>query len=209
VDSDNCINVSIPLKLDIKLENALNNGTIDYRHLILRKGKLESTYHILLKLIAYIYFLNRDIDLIIEPTFRYRRYKPDLIAFKEPEIPHEIHPDVYLWVECKKVKISKLKKIGRYLPSSEIYWFHTYSTLLKIVKTKKVVLPTNIHLIGVETETKNRLHLENSLLKQQIIWKIIKITNKRLVISSRNFTSTIHYHPILYSSPNKRREKGI
>ena len=137
-------------------------------------------------------------DLIIEPSFRYRRYKPDLIAFKEPEIPHGLQPDVHIWVECKKVKISKLKKIGRYLPSSEIYWFHSYSTLLKIVNTKKVVLPTNIQLIGVEMDRKIRLHLESSILKQQIFWKITKITKKRLEITTKGFFSVVNYISLVY-----------
>ena len=185
--------MSIPLKLDIKLENTLNDGTIEYRHLILRKGKLESIYHILLKLLAYIYFLNRDVNLIIEPSFLYRRYKPDLIAFRVPEIPHETEPEVNIWVECKKVKSSKLKKLSRYLPSSEIYWFHTYPTLLKVIKTKKVAFSTNIHLIGIELNHKNRLHLENSLLKQKLVWKILQITDERLEITIQGKASEIHF----------------
>lgn len=183
------MNYSLPRTLSFKLiwKNYVTEE-VESRRIILRKGRMESKLHIVLKVLAYCYFWERN--LTIEPRFRLKRYKPDLISWRKPEIPtkEELIPD--LWIECKHVKLKKLIKLSRVLPLSTIVWIHTMQSLTRTIekiqsKGDKNQLASNIQLIGIETENKNWKSLEESVNTQLLQWEINELANNSMVINVR------------------------
>jgi hypothetical protein len=148
--------LNIPYQFDITLIMEKRGNHKEERRLYLRKGKNETFLHILFKLLAYCYFWDKEKDLIIEPNFRFRKYKPDLISFKPSEIPNRLEKEVKIWVECKKVALKKLKGLVNSLPHSEIYWFHKETYFQKVLKSSKVKNKlrglTNLNLIGIKSQ---------------------------------------------------------
>ncbi|PWI48685.1 hypothetical protein CEE45_05595 [Candidatus Heimdallarchaeota archaeon B3_Heim] len=186
----------IPLKINLKIEYSLDNGCVNRQTVILIKKKTESTLHITLKLLAYLYFYKMNRKLIIEPKFRYRRFKPDLVAFRNPEIPHEMKPEIDIWIECKKVKLSKLMKLARSLPSTKIYWFHLNHYIKRKLKTKAFSDSTNVKLIGVTLNRMNQTFVERSLLSQHPIWRVQQTKNSQLQISILNSKIDVDFQAI-------------
>lgn len=183
------MNYSLPRTLSFKLiwKNILTEK-VESRRIILRKGRTESKLHIVLKVLAYCYFWERN--LTIEPRFRLKRYKPDLISWRKPEIPtkEELIPD--LWIECKHVKLKKLIKLCRALPLSNIVWIHTKQSLTRTIeriqsKGDKYQLASNIQLIGIETKNKNWKSLEESVNTHHLQWEINELANNLMVINVR------------------------
>jgi len=199
--------LSIPLKISLKIIFSLNNGYSNQHTVIVEKNKSETMLHIILKLLALLYFYKSNHQLILEPNFRYRGFKPDLVAFKNPENPQDENPEIDIWIECKKVKISKLKTLSRYLPSSRIYWFHVNHVVSR--KIEKLMDSTHVELIDVNLNKNNLALLERSLLTQTPIWHVlfyehsnmtIDVLNKRLKIKYQNLSSLV--------SIEKKKEKG-
>lgn len=159
-------------------------GKKESRRLILRKNQFETTLHIILKVLAYIYFWEKE--LIIEPSFRLRRYRPDLIAWKKEEIPSEDLLIPALWVECKKVKIEKLIKLARALPSSSIIWIHVLNHLTKVNSSfqdkQKYKIPFNVKLIGINASTYTWDCLSDSISSKNPHWEIIRYDTNSLKI---------------------------
>ncbi len=180
--------MSIPLKLKIRLEFFLNNGLTHQEVVIMEKGKTESLLHIVLKLLAFLYFYKTQKRLIIEPSFRYRDFKPDLVSFKKPENPREVTSEVDIWIECKKVKISKLSTLVRYLPSASIYWFHLSQIITRKMKNEEV--PPKVKLIGIEITKKDLALLESSILTQSPSWSVHRYEHSQFIIDTLH--SEIH-----------------
>ncbi|MFX1513580.1 MAG: hypothetical protein ACFFCQ_13430 [Promethearchaeota archaeon] len=178
----------IPRNIKISIERDSGNNQFETRQLILRKGKSETALHIILELLAYLYFWN--FELLIEPQFRYRKYRPDLISFKEPEIPLETEREVNLWIECKKVKLRKLIKLGRTLPYSNIFWFQKFEILNRnlnnVFSKRKYPLPTNIHLIGIKLNNETWNILQSSLFIKHPSWKFIRQEKEIILFSCEN-----------------------
>ncbi len=187
----------LPFKL---IWESYESAEVFYRRIVLRKGRMESKFHIILKILAYCYFWDRN--LIVEPRFRFNRYKPDLISWKKSEIPtkDELIPD--LWIECKAVKIKKLIKLSQALPLSTVVWIHFLQPLsrtIKIIqsKKKKYKLASNIQLIGVETSNKNQISLGESIDADYLQWKITQQARGSIEIYIRGWRSdpiSIHFH---------------
>lgn len=161
---------------------------VESRRLILRKGRMESKLHIILKILAYCYFWDRN--LVIEPHFRINRFKPDLIAWRKSEIPTEekLIPDI--WIECKHVKLKKLKKLSRILPLSQIVWMHSKQSLTQIIKNlqpRKVkdLLALNVQLIGITTSKQNWKSLEESIDRKKPQWEINRHSKDKMMIKIR------------------------
>jgi len=167
--------MNIPRKLHLKL----TDDKIE-QQLILRKGTSESYLHVLLKILAYIYFWPAQ-DFTIEPQFRLRKYKPDLIKMRPSELPKRVTPVVDTWVECKTVKIEKLIKLGRTLPHSDIYWFHNWRYFENNHHTffskRDRTPPANLTLIGVQILDRQEKTLKNSLTRKTA-W-LVKENNAR------------------------------
>lgn len=183
------MNNPLSRKLSFKLfwESSVT-GKLESRQIILRKGRMESNLHIVLKVLAYCYFWDRK--LLIEPHFRLNRFKPDLISWRQPEIPtkEELIPD--LWIECKHVKLKKLKKLSRALPLSQIIWIHSKQPLTrtnKNIQSKKVrhSFTSNIQLIGIRTSKSNWKFLEESIDTKKPQWGINRHSNTLMVINVR------------------------
>ncbi|MHA2243810.1 MAG: hypothetical protein ACXADY_02485 [Candidatus Hodarchaeales archaeon] len=183
------MNVQLPRILPFKLiwKNDIA-GEVESRRIILRKGRMESNLHIVLKVLAYCYYWDRN--LIIEPRFRLNRYRPDLIAWRESEIPtkEELIPD--LWIECKHVKFKKLIKLGRALPLSNVVWIHTMHSLCRTIdniKSKRVKnqLPSNVQVIGIETSNLNWKSLEESVNTHHLQWKVTRNPRNSIEITIR------------------------
>lgn len=174
-------------------------GEEEIRKVILRKGRLESTLHIALKVLAYLYFWKKN--LIIEPHYRWHRYRPDLISWRKAEIPNieKMIPDI--WVECKYVKLKKLFKLSRGLPSTNVYWIHTLQRLQKIVTSaqfeKKWQLAPNIQLIGIESSQNTWQNLEEGIKTYQLQWRITQVEER--LISVRIGNQTNNYHMVRYN----------
>ncbi len=186
--------MSVPLNIKLKIKFSLENGYSNRQSVIVQKGKSESLTHIILKLFAFLYFYKSNQELIIEPRFRYRRFKPDLIAFKNPEIPQEMNSDIDIWIECKKVKISKLKKLARYLPTSKIYWFHLNHNITR--KMKPILDSKNVELVEVRMRRKDQTRLENSLLNHSPIWNVKQYEPSQVIISTLNNEINVEFQVI-------------
>ncbi|MFX1253511.1 MAG: hypothetical protein ACFFCZ_18015 [Promethearchaeota archaeon] len=158
--------MKIPKKISITIEKEIEPNTVETHQLILRKGQSESSLHVLLKLLAYIYFWDIENELIIEPR-KFHRYRPDLISWRQPEIPTQVELVPDLWIECKHVKINKLIKLGREFSNSKIYWFHKF----KYFERRKEELPQNVYLIGVEAASNVWDLLKDSLFFKGPYWR--------------------------------------
>ncbi|MFX0182387.1 MAG: hypothetical protein ACFE95_04815 [Candidatus Hodarchaeota archaeon] len=179
----------LPRTYSLKIFYKDNSGGIkESRRLILRKNQFETTLHIILKVLAYLYFW--DNELIIEPNFRLRKYRPDLIAWKKEEIPSKDLLIPALWVECKKVKIKKLIKIARVLPSSSIIWIHVLNHLTKVNMSlqdkQKYKLPFNVKLIGINASTYTWECFFDSISSKHPYWRIIRQDTNSLKIFIRD-----------------------
>lgn len=170
----------IPRKLSLTL---LINSV---RHkLVLHKGKQETFDHIILKIIAYAYF--QDFDMIVEPRYRFRGYRPDLLVLKDPPNPKSTEKVVDKWVECKHVALEKLDKLVRYLHHANIYWFHFYSKLQQTLSTrnlKKFPRLSQVVTIGVKltTDLDQRI-LTQSLQYNNPVWDIHKSDSAITVVT--------------------------
>ncbi|MFX1517410.1 MAG: hypothetical protein ACFFC6_13985 [Promethearchaeota archaeon] len=167
---------------------------VESRRIILQKGRMESKQHIILKILAYCYFWDKD--LVIEPHFRLSRFKPDLIAWRKSEIPTQENLIPDLWIECKHVKLKKLRKLSRMLPFSQIVWIHSKQSLsrtLKIIQSKKkcMNLNSNVQLIGIETSEASWESLMDSINVKKLHWGVRRQSNDRMEINTRESDNSI------------------
>jgi hypothetical protein len=180
---------SLPRSFSLKIEYSdLATENFELRKLILRKKQFESTLHIILKVLSYIYFWDKE--LIIEPNFRYHNFRPDLIVWRKGEISsEEFVPD--LWIECKKVKLSKILKLARGLSRTSIVWFHKIYSLEKVLNSvqrkQKYKLPVNVQLIGINASTQTWNYLSESFNLKHPYWRVICLDKKSLKIFIRDF----------------------
>ncbi len=195
----------IPLKIKLKIIFSLNNGYYNQQTVIVEKSKSETMLHIILKLLALLYFYKSSHQLILEPKFRYRGFKPDLVAFKNPEIPQEVNPEIDIWIECKEVKIAKLQTLARYLSSSRICWFHLNHIMSR--KLEGFLESTNVEQIGVDMNNKNQSLLERSLLTQSPVWSIEDYEHSHLTIATLNSQIDIQFHIINSHGSNEKKGK--
>ena len=144
------------------------------RRIILRKGRMESRFHIILKILAYCYFWDRN--LVVEPLIRTNRYKPDLIAWTKSEIPTEEKPIPDLWIECKHVKLKKLQNLSRILPFTQIIWIHSKQALTRTLKNSHSrrgnFFPSNVQLIGITTSKDNWDSLIHCINEKMPRWRV-------------------------------------
>lgn len=150
--------MGIPRKILVKLEF---NG--ESRQLILKKFSQETYLHIILKIIAYIYFWEEDLS--IEPSYRRNKYRPDLLSLGQNPNPRIIDPVVKIWIECKKVKLDKLEKLSIHLPYADIYWFHQYHHLKQVLNQKilkKHPRLRQIRFIGIDGDSISRIQRDLS-----------------------------------------------
>ena len=164
------------------------------RRIILQKGRMESKQHIILKILAYCYFWDKD--LVIEPHFRLSRFKPDLIAWRKSEIPTQENLIPDLWIECKHVKLKKLRKLSRILPFSQIVWIHSKQSLsrtLKIIQSKKKNrnLNSNVQMIGIEASEADWESLMDSINVKKLHWGVRRQSNDRMEINTRESDNSI------------------
>ncbi|MFX0151845.1 MAG: hypothetical protein ACFFAJ_13740 [Candidatus Hodarchaeota archaeon] len=180
---------SLPRNLSIKIEYTyLSKDYYELRKLILCKKQFESILHIILKVLSYIYFWDKE--LIIEPSFRYRNYRPDLFVWRKGEnFSEDLIPD--LWIECKRVKIRKILKLARGLTRTSIVWIHKFNSLEKVLKSvqrkKNYNLPVNVQLIGINASDHTWNCLSESFTLKLPYWKIICLDKKSLKIFIRDF----------------------
>ncbi|MHA2203659.1 MAG: hypothetical protein ACW991_08210 [Candidatus Hodarchaeales archaeon] len=182
---NNPVSRKIPFR--IIWENFVS-GKVESRRIILRKGRMESKLHIILKVLAYCYFWDKN--LIIEPHFRLNRFKPDLISWRKPEIPTKEKLIPELWIECKQVKLKKLKKLSRALPLSQIIWIHSKQSLTRIIRNiqsrkRRYSLVSNVQVIGIETSKSNWEALEESINIKKPQWGINRHSNTLMKINVR------------------------
>lgn len=103
----------------------------------LTKSENESGAHIILKVLAYVWFFERD--PVIEPKLNYR-YRPDVAIFSSNNVANEdwlCKKTTYTteamrideWVECKKTAPKKIQRILRSLSDCSLSLFHMKSAL--------------------------------------------------------------------------------
>ncbi|MFX1282926.1 MAG: hypothetical protein ACFFB5_04690 [Promethearchaeota archaeon] len=191
-------------KLSFKLIwESYKSKEVESRRLILQKGRMESRLHIILKVLAFCYFWDRN--LIIEPRFPFNRYKPDLISWQKSEIPtkEELIPD--LWIECKAVNLKKLIRLSHAFPQSSIVWMHSLQPLSRTVrniesKNAKYRLALNLHFIGIETAHKNWILLEESMENRHIQWVATQPIRNSIMIEIKNMNGypiPFQFHDLL------------
>jgi hypothetical protein len=157
------------------------------QRLYLRKGRSETLLHILIKILAYCFFWDEKETLIIEPNYKLRSFKPDLVSFSSSEYPSRLEKYVSKWIECKKVTVKKLVKLSKILRRSKIYWFHTYSAFHGILKgntmRKKINALINLKLVAIKIEKNALNQITLDLGRKNPIW-ILRWENKDLEISN-------------------------
>jgi hypothetical protein len=187
---------NLPYRIKITLIKNNNNEPNEIVDLYLRKGHSETFLHILIKILAYCYFWDNQKRFTIEPNYRFLGYKPDLISFIPSDIPRRLEKEVGIWVECKDVKIKKLKKLASSLPRSKIFWFNIeryFHNLLKSTKIRKQLNKfDNLYLIGITGKAKDIKFLTDTLTKKNLSW-VLEIHNNILEISSKTWTRSIKY----------------
>ncbi|MFQ5981448.1 MAG: hypothetical protein ACE5OZ_25170 [Candidatus Heimdallarchaeota archaeon] len=101
------------------------------------KSQNESGTHILLKVLAYVWFFERN--PVIEPRLNYR-YRPDVATFSLSDVADEDRlckkapftndaMRIDEWVECKKTAPKKIQRILRSLNDCSFSLFHMHSAL--------------------------------------------------------------------------------
>ncbi|MFX0174415.1 MAG: hypothetical protein ACFE9L_21260 [Candidatus Hodarchaeota archaeon] len=201
---------SLPRSFSLKIEYSdIATENYELRKLILRQKQFESTLHIILKVLSYIYFWDKE--LIIEPNFRYRNYRPDLIVWRKGEISSEdLVPD--LWIECKRVKLSKIFKLARGLTRTMIVWIHKLHSLEKVLKSvqrkQKYKPPVNVQLIGINASAHTWNYLSESFSLKLPHWRIICFDKKSLKIFIRDLEYT-HLDSIIRFIPFSRNDSSI
>ncbi|MFX0071239.1 MAG: YaeQ family protein [Candidatus Hermodarchaeota archaeon] len=186
--------LKLPYQFEIKLIMEKEDNLIEQRHLYLRKGSSETFLHILIKILAYCYFWDEEEPLIIEPNYRFRKFKPDLVSFISSEIPGKLVKDVKLWIECKKVAVKKLIKLAKALHHSKIYWFHTYNAFQSVLKgttVKKTIKNLkNLNLIAIKADKSTITSLSLDLGRKNPTWNL-KWEQNILLVSNDNWKESI------------------
>ena len=195
--------VKLSRNLTVLLTNTKSDKEQEQEKLFLYKGKTESALHIILKLLAYLYFWPSRKKLIIEPNLKFHKYKPDLISYRDPELPTSTEREIDVWVECKKVHIKKIMKLGRFFPHCDVYWFHKKSYFdsleVKFNSRKWKNLPPNTNLIGVMLEPDDWNSFENSVLQGQskYFFKVVCSDEREIRINDNPEIISVKYHKFL------------
>lgn len=175
----------LPLKITLKIKYKEKSKSIDFRRVILHKKLNESKLHIVLKILAYLYFWEKK--LIIEPSYRFRGYRPDLIVLKRGELPHNNNLTPEYWIECKKAKYKKMVALGRYLSTCQIFWFHKMEILQQmteiVLQKKKNKLPSNVQLIGARISPLQWNYLVENINKKQQGLEVTRIGQNDIFIT--------------------------
>ena len=173
------------MKISLKISYKEKHKSLDSRKIILHKKLKESRLHLALKILSYLYFWEKN--LVLEPTYRFRKYRPDLIALKKEELPHLNDLTPKIWIECKKVKIKKLISLGRYLSSCQIIWFHKMEILSQIKRysliKQKYKLPANVQLIGVKISPLTWNYLLENITRKQQIFEVTRFNQNNILIT--------------------------
>lgn len=191
---------NLPYQFEITLIRQDQPDDDKRRHLYLRKGHSETFLHILIKILAYCYFWDESEEIEIEPNFKFRGYKPDLLKLIPSEIPRRLQQDVGLWVECKDVAIRKLRKLAKILPRSRIFWFHLDNYFNKLLKDGKIHKEfnssENIHFIGIEIEGNAPDFLASKLREENLKW-IFKMEEESIELTDGNWQRRIKFRQFL------------
>ncbi|MFX0207029.1 MAG: hypothetical protein ACFFDT_13660, partial [Candidatus Hodarchaeota archaeon] len=176
----------IARKLSIRISwKNIVTEEVESRRIILKKGRMESKLHIILKILAYCYFWDKN--LVIEPLTRVNRFRPDLIAWTKSEIPTEEKPIPDLWIECKQVKLKKLEKLSRLLPFTQIIWINSKQSLNRTLNNlhsrRKKIFPSNVQMIGIMTSKDNWESLIESINPKKPQWRVNRHSKELLVIN--------------------------
>jgi len=187
---------NIPYQFEITVTMEKNEKNREIRRLYFRKGHSETFHHILIKFLAYCYFWDEPRELIIEPNFRFKGYKPDLLQLIPSEIPRRMKKDVGIWVECKNVAVKKLLKLAKTLPRSQVYWFHIdhyFERLLANLKMlRKFESHTNLKLIGIDMTNQVYNFLAYQMGVKNLEW-FIQRDGEKLKITDRTWKREIEF----------------
>jgi len=187
---------NLPYRFEIEVIMEKNGEVEEGQTLYFRKGHSETFHHIFLKFLAYCYFWDEPRELIIEPNYRFKGYKPDLLQLIPSEIPRRLKKEVGIWVECKDVAVKKLLKLAKTLPRSQIYWFHLdhhFERLLANPKTlRNLETHTNIKLIGIDITTQEYDFLANQMGIKNLKW-FIQRDGAKLIITDRTWKREIEF----------------
>jgi uncharacterized protein YaeQ len=135
------------------------------RKLIIGRSELETTAHVMLKLLAYLLFHRERLQLGVNLHMDSIPYVPDLV-----QLDYELRPK--LWVECGDCGVTKLHKLAVKVPEAEI-WIVKRSLaeaeLLHHAMAKAELRCERYHLIGLDAEMFTEL---SALLKprNELLW---------------------------------------
>ncbi|TFF94108.1 MAG: hypothetical protein EU543_02065 [Promethearchaeota archaeon] len=173
-----------------------NKENRESRKLFFRKGHSETFHHLLFKFLAYCYFWDEPRELIIEPNYRFKGYKPDLLQLIPSEIPRRLRKDVGIWVECKDVAIKKLLKLAKTLHRSHIYWFHLDHYFERLLANPKILKKfdsqTNLKLIGIDMTYQEYDFLAYQMGDNNLEW-FIQRDEETLIIIDRTWKKEIEF----------------
>ncbi len=188
--------ISLPLQISINLIKEIGDELGENHRLHLRKGRSESLLHILLKILSACYLWDVINEIIVEPNYKFRNYRPDLLVFGKSEIPSDLSEVVDIWVECKTTSIKKMQRLSRYLPNSKLYWFHTNSYFQAIMRTKKsrsqLKELKNLNLIGIKVNKIMLRSIQEELKLKRLSW-IIKHKDEGVEITGAHFKGLVEF----------------
>ena len=80
---------------------------------VLETRSTESPRHIILKILGYLLYSERQPQIEIRVSPNKRDYKPDVVAF-------DAAGEISLWVDCGQIGLHKVEDLTRSLPNAEI-----------------------------------------------------------------------------------------
>ncbi|MFO8018772.1 MAG: hypothetical protein R6U96_09065 [Promethearchaeia archaeon] len=191
---------NLPYQFEISIIMEMEDKPNEEQRLYLRKGHSETFHHLLIKILAYCFFWNEPERLIIEPSFRFRGYKPDLLSLVPPANPRKLEQEVGIWVECKNVTLKKLEKLSKALPRSKICWFNLESSFRGLFKSlkqrKKLFSHRNLKLIGIKLEKDVYEFLAYNLGRKNPIWYVSRNLNT-FEISNGSWIKNVEFLKLL------------
>ncbi len=169
------------------------NQSLKYRRIHITKAQNESSAHIILKIIGFVWFFEHD--PVIEPKIDWR-YRPDVVVFcpngpEQQEIESTFEIGIKEWIECKTTRPKKIRKILQNF-SCNFSLFHRESAIYGYLRALIKVLRTNdlhrVNLYGVSGD----FDLGMEFLKSNHRVIVSKQKNS-LVFQTKNSSDSLNY----------------
>jgi len=148
----------------VKQKYTFNIGTTKQ---VLMRGYNESDEHIVLKLVSYLLFQDKNPKI---EAYADQHYKPDLVC--------KSGHDIVLWIDCGTTKLKKLDKVATKNHKAEIYIVKSTekeTTAFKSIADKRIKHPERIKYICFDQDFINGI-VDNLQKNNDLTYSITEST---------------------------------